>query len=194
MVRPTKHFFEMEEQRKHYKRQYQQDYRKHHMQQKADAQSDQFESQGNGIELEQHGKHRPNVTIEQLQSERIQENNIDNLHINTNRCTHLRTSEEAHAQQEIRGGKNVVIHPIHNESLNSVGNIQNNAHLQETQEITHQENIAMNVHNQDYERNIHQGIFEEAQEQQLIREQNNVGIHLVHIECQYGVGEVHNNL
>ena len=107
------------------------------MQQKADAQSDQFESQGNGIELEQHGKHRPDVTIEQLQSERIQANNIDNLHINTNRCTRLRTSKEAHAQQEIRGGKDVVIHPIHNKGLNSVGNIENNAHLQETQEITH---------------------------------------------------------
>ena len=108
------------------------------MQQKADAQSDQFESQGNDIELEQHGKHRPDVTIEQLQSERIQEDNIDNLNINTHRCTHLRTSKEVHAQQEIRGGEgNVVIHPIHNEGLNSVGNIQNNAHLQETREITH---------------------------------------------------------
>ena len=164
------------------------------MQQKADAQSDQFESQGNDIELEEHGKHRPDVTIEQLASERIQEDNIDNLHINTNRCTRLRTSEEAHAQQDIRGGKNVVIHPIHNEGLNSVGNIHKNAQLQETQEITHRENIAMNVHNQYYERNIHQGIFEEAHEQQMIREKNNVGIHPIHIECQYGAGEVHNNL
>ena len=98
MVRPKKLFFETEEQKKQYKRQYQQEYCRCRVNKKADAQNDQSDYRRNDAEAEKHGKHRPDVTNKQLKSERIEEDNMDILQINTNRNICQHTSEEAHAQ------------------------------------------------------------------------------------------------